>query len=199
MLTYLNESKTAVVVLHEIYGINQHIKDICLELSKNDFDVFAPDMLQPEKVFDYTQEDLAYNNFFQYIGFEAAFNQVTLFLRSIRNRYSRILVVGFSVGATVAWLCSQEPDLCNAVIGFYGSRIRDYLDLEAKCPVLLFVPTEEKSFSISDFIDVIKTKENVWVKQLDGLHGFTNPSSPNFNKQSSDQAYEYMLLFMKNN
>jgi dienelactone hydrolase len=109
------------------------------------------------------------------------------------------LVVGFSVGATVAWLCSQEPDLCNAVIGFYGSRIRDYLDIEVRCPVLLFVPTEEKSFNVSDFINVIKTKENVWLKQLDGLHGFTNPSSPSYNKQSSDQAYKYMLQFIRNN
>ena len=75
MLTYLNESKTAVVVLHEIYGINQHIKDICLELSKNDFDVFAPNMLPTGKVFDYNQEDLAYNNFSQYIGFDRAFNR----------------------------------------------------------------------------------------------------------------------------
>lgn len=107
MLTYLNESKTAVVVLHEIYGVNQHIKDICRELSRHDFDVFALNMLQTEKVFDDDQEDLAYNNFFQNIGFEAAFNQVSLFLRNIRNQYNRIFVVGFSVGAAVAWLCSK--------------------------------------------------------------------------------------------
>ncbi|MBP1761443.1 MAG: DeoR family transcriptional regulator, partial [Firmicutes bacterium] len=112
MLTYLNESNTAVVVLHEIYGINQHIKDICWQLSGHGVDVFAPHMLQNETVFDDEQEDLAYNNFFQHIGFEKAFDQVNLFLRQIRDRYSRIFVVGFSVGATVAWLCSQEPELC---------------------------------------------------------------------------------------
>lgn len=198
MLTYLNESNTVVVVLHEIYGINQHIKDFCLQLSGLDFDVFAPNMLQIETVFDYEQEDLAYNNFFQHIGFEKAFGKVILFLHQIRKRYNRVIVVGFSTGATVAWLCSREPELCNAVVGFYGSRIRDYLDIEVRCPVLLFVPTEEKSFNVSDFINIVKMKESVLVKQLDGLHGFTNPSSPNFNKQSSDYAYKYMLQFIRN-
>jgi dienelactone hydrolase len=195
----LNESNTAVVVLHEIYGVNQHIKDICLQLSGHGFDVFAPNMLQDEIVFDYEQEDLAYNNFFQHIGFEKAFNQVNIFLHHIRNRYDKIFVVGFSAGATVAWLCSRDSELCNAIVGFYGSRIRDYLDTEVRCPVLLFVPTEEESFSISDFMAIVKMKESVVVKQLNGLHGFTNPSSPNFIKQSSDQAYKYMLQFIRNN
>jgi dienelactone hydrolase len=199
MLSYLNESNTAVVVLHEIYGINQHIKDICLQFSSYGFDVFAPNILQAGTVFDSDQEGLAYSNFFQNIGFEKAFEQVTLFLHQIRDRYAKVFVVGFSAGATVAWLCSQEPELCSAIVGFYGSRIRDYLDIEVNCPVLLFAPAKEESFNISDFMATAKVKSNVLVKQLDGLHGFTNPYSPNFNKQLTDSAYKYMLQFIKNN
>jgi dienelactone hydrolase len=197
LLTYINESETAVVVLHEIYGINKHITDICRELSGEHFDVFAPNMLQREKVFDHDQENDAYNNFINCIGFEEALNQVTSFLQDIRNRYQRIIVIGFSVGATIAWLCSNEPDLCDGVIGFYGSRIRGFLDIEPKCPILLFVPTKEESFNIYDFIEAIKIKNNVCIQQLNGLHGFTNPSSPNYSKQSSDQAYKEMIVFLK--
>ena len=32
MLTYQNNSDTAIVVLHEIYGVNQHIRDVCERL-----------------------------------------------------------------------------------------------------------------------------------------------------------------------
>jgi dienelactone hydrolase len=199
MLTYLNKSETAIVVLHEIYGINQHIEDICLELSKDHMDVFAPNMLQSETVFNYNQEDLAYNNFSNCVGFKRAFNQVNSFLHNIRNQYNKIFVLGFSVGATIAWLCSKEPDLCNAVIGFYGSRIRDYLEVTPKCPVLLFFPTQEKSFNVSHLVELINAKDNVYVKQLYGQHGFANPSSPNYNKQSSYQAYKDMIIFMKKN
>lgn len=199
MLTYLNKSETAVVVLHEIYGLNQHIQDVCIDLSKYNMDVFAPNMLESETVFKYNQENLAYDNFFNCVGFERAFDQINTFLHNIRNRYNRIFVVGFSVGATIAWLCSKEPDLCNAVIGFYGSRIRDYLEITPQCPVLLFFPTKEKSFNVPDLVGLINTQNNVCAKQLYGQHGFANPSSPNYNKQSSYQAYKNMILFMNNN
>lgn len=32
MLKYVNNFDSAIVVLHEIYGINQHISDVCLQL-----------------------------------------------------------------------------------------------------------------------------------------------------------------------
>ena len=197
LLTYLNGSETAVVVLHEIYGLNQHIEEFCLQLSKQQFDVFAPNLLQSEKAFAYEEEDLAYNNFFTFITFERALKQVTSFLQVIRSKYTRIFVIGFSVGATVAWLCSKEADLCDGVIGFYGSRIRDYLVMEPKCPVLLFVPAEEISFEVNDFTHSITNKSNVSVIQLNGLHGFADPFSPDYNKQSSDEAYKQLIHFLR--
>ena len=183
-------------MLHEIYGINQHIINICLDLSKEQVDVFAPNMLQSETMFNYDQENLAYDNFFNYVGFDRAFNQINTLLFNLRKRYNRIFVVGFSVGATIAWLCSKEQNLCNAVIGFYGSRIRDYLEVNPSCPVLLFFPTQEVSFNVSNLVGLINTKDMVFAKQLNGQHGFANPSSPNYNKQSSYQAYQDMILFM---
>ena len=60
MLTYLNKSKTAVIVLHEIYGVNKHIEDFCLILFKKNMDVFAPNMLQRDIIFNCNQENLAY-------------------------------------------------------------------------------------------------------------------------------------------
>lgn len=199
MLSYLKDSETAAVVLHEIYGINQHIKDVCMELSKEQMDVFAPNMLDSEIVFNYDQETAAYVNFYNNIGFDRAFTQISAFLRSIRNRYKRLFVVGFSVGATIAWLCSKELNLCNVVVGFYGSRIRDYHEINPLCPVLLFFPTHEKSFNISDLIGLVKAKDNVIIKQLYGRHGFADHYSPNYEKQSSQQAYKDMILFMNIN
>lgn len=198
MITYLNNSSVAAVVLHEIYGLNQHIKDICLELSEKHIDVFAPDMLPNRRVFNCSQENSAYNNFYNCVGLERAFGQVRLFLNSIRSRYKKIFVIGFSVGATVAWLCSQESELCDGIIGFYGSRIRDYREIEPECPVLLFFPYKEKSFNVSEFVDFIKSKNKVCVQQLNCLHGFTNPASPNYNRELTHQSYKKMLLFMKN-
>lgn len=103
-------------------------------------------------------------------------------IHEIRNEYNRIYVLGYSVGATTAWLCSEEK--CDGVIGYYGSRIRNYLETNPKCPVLLFFPQQEKSF-------------NVHAKKFAGNHGFADPYSINFCEESSTQSFESMMEFIK--
>ncbi|MDI5811330.1 DUF535 family protein, partial [Salmonella enterica subsp. enterica serovar Anatum] len=41
-----------------------------------------------------------------------------------------------SVGATLAWL-SAASGLCDGVVCYYGSRIRQYLHLAPLCPTLV--------------------------------------------------------------
>ncbi len=198
MISYLNESDAAVIVLHEIYGLNQQMEDICLELSRNNLDVFAPNLLKRNQVFTCYQEDQAYHNFMNNIGIERACQQVKSFLRDIRNRYRRIYVIGFSVGAAIAWLCAEEDGLCEAVIGYYGSRIRDYLAMEPTCPVLLFFPREEKTFNVTELVVALDSKEHVCASQVEGKHGFANQASPYYDQQLSSQTYNIVQLFMQN-
>lgn len=199
MLKYINNFNSAVVVLHEIYGINEHISDLCLNLSAQDFDVFCPDLLNGLSPFDYSEEEMAYANFYQNVGFDYAFRQVKYLLEECRSTYEYVYVLGFSVGATIAWLCSNEFNLCNGVVGFYGSRIRDYLEVNPKCPVLLFFPTEENSFSVESVAAKLVEKEGVLVKILQGKHGFANPFSRYYVEKSYKQSECMMVEFFKDN
>lgn len=38
----INNSDSAIIVLHEIYGINQHIKMVCEKFSMKDIKLFVP-------------------------------------------------------------------------------------------------------------------------------------------------------------
>ncbi len=51
------------------------------------------------------------------VGFEYAMKQIKQILCKVRPHYKRIYVLGYSIGATLAWLCSQT-DLCDLVVGF---------------------------------------------------------------------------------
>ena len=196
MLTYSNHSNTAIIVLHEIYGINEHILDVCGNLSKYGFDIMAPNLLNGREAFSYDQEAIAYNYFISSVGFESAFNQVKEVLHNVRANYKRVYVFGYSVGATLAWLCS-ETGLCDLNIGFYGSRIRDYLEIETKCPVLLFFPNEEKTFDVDDLISHLSDFDNIQAEKLYGQHGFANPFSRSYNKESSIKACIKIMSFVK--
>ncbi|TFI47968.1 dienelactone hydrolase family protein, partial [Diaphorobacter sp. DS2] len=58
--SYDRNSNSLIIVIHEIYGINQHIKGFCELLTKLNYEVICPNILEREKPFDYSQEEAAY-------------------------------------------------------------------------------------------------------------------------------------------
>lgn len=188
MLTILNNSDTVIIILHEIYGINQHIKTVCEYYSKAGFDIICPDLINQKKPFEYVEEAVAYNHFRNNIGFEKASGQVNSIIGKARERYKHVFLLGFSIGATIAWICSDANNMCDGVIGYYGSRIRDYKSVVPKCPVILIYPKEEKSFNIKMLVDNIRNYENVDAYILDGKHGFSDAFSMSYLKESHEKS-----------
>jgi dienelactone hydrolase len=182
--------------VHEIYGINQHIKDVCQSLSNYDFDVICPNLLELEKPFDYSQEKVAYHNFMENLGFVSASGKIKTVLSDIKDEYQKLFVVGFSVGATIAWMCSEQNRV-DGIVGYYGSRIRNYLEISPKCPTMLLFPQEEESFNVDELISALDEK-NIQMHKLIGQHGFSDPYSFKFNITSSQKAFSEMVNFLKN-
>ncbi len=201
MLTHINDSDTLIVVLHEIYGINDHITKVCQNLADSGYDVVCPDLLDGKPYFDYAREEEAYRYFMNYVGLESAAKQITFLLRQEEGRYKRIFLLGYSVGATVAWLCgvySVKKDesfhyggslvKCSGVICLYGSRIRNHLEVSLKCPALLIFGEEETSFDPHELQTQLERMEGAEVHILKGKHGFADPYGPNYNESSAREA-----------
>lgn len=190
------KSDTAIILIHEIYGINQHMKSFCEFLSEQNFDVICPNLLGSDVPFDYSQEGLAYHHFMENVGFENALRKIKAVLLDIKNKYKRIFVVGFSVGATLAWLCSEEESV-DAIVGYYGSRIRNFVSITPKSPTMLFFPLEEKSFNVDELISILD-KRKIKIFKFSGQHGFGDPYSSKYNKESAQKAANQMVLFFQN-
>ena len=197
MLKYLNKSDTAIVIIHEIYGINKHMRNICHRLSKLKFDVICLNLLNIDQSYEYEEEVIAYYNFMDNLGFDETANNVRFIANQIRDQYKYLFIVGFSVGATISWLSSSKENLYDGFIGFYGSRIRDYIDDNPKCPSLLIYGSEEKSFNVKELTDVLGKKDKVEVKIFEGKHGFSDPYSKNYDEKSANQAFDEMVEFIK--
>ncbi|NPC91314.1 dienelactone hydrolase family protein [Bacillus sp. WMMC1349] len=194
MIHMNKQSDRLILLVHEIYGINQHMIDVSRLLSEQGFDLICPNLLERKTPFDYTQEEIAYDHFMKNIGFAHAADKIKRLLVDIQDKYKSIYIVGFSVGATVAWLCSEEKGL-NGIIGYYGSRIRDYLEIKPSCPTLLFFPEEEQSFHVNDIIS--RLDHHIMVHQFSGLHGFSDPYSSRYNENSAQKAFTEVVNFLK--
>jgi dienelactone hydrolase len=197
MICLENNSDTVIIVLHEIYGINRHITAACDRLSRGKYDILCPNLLaEGQPSFSYSQEQAAYRNFMQNIGFSQAERQVVELTESIRQRYCHCFIVGFSAGATVGWLCSGHAGLYSGMAGFYGSRIRDFLEVEPKCPGLLFFPGREESYSVDALLPKLAVKEDVDTVKTAALHGFADPWSGRYHREASEECYARVTEFI---
>lgn len=194
MKTICKESDILIIVIHEIYGINQHIKDICQLLSERGFDVICPNLIKQEGAFEYSQEEIAYCHFTENIGFENASEEIISLIADMKVQYKEIYIVGFSVGATIAWLCSEEACL-DGIVGYYGSRIRNYVGINPLCPTMLFFPEKEQAFNVDQLISCLE-KKNIEIYKFGGQHGFSDPYSSKYNKKSAKEAFNKMVDFL---
>ncbi|MCL6603738.1 MAG: dienelactone hydrolase family protein [Paenibacillus sp.] len=183
-----NSRKSLVIILHEIYGINDHINFFSDMMIKEGFDVLSPNLIDREP-FSYAQEDKAYHYFINEIGFTRALNEVLKIVNLNREKYKHIFIIGFSIGATIAWMSSEYG--VDGIIGFYGSRIRNYVEIEPNCATLLFFAMHEKSFNILELEEKLRSKKNTFIEIIEAEHGFMNPyyNTYNFN--------EYVECIMK--
>ncbi|MCM3782092.1 dienelactone hydrolase family protein [Neobacillus mesonae] len=194
MVQILRKRENLIIVIHEVYGINQHIESVCKKLSEQNFDVICPNLLGRETSFKYSQEDVAYRHFMENVGISNAMHKIKNLLTEVKDEYGKIFIIGFSVGATVAWLCSNE-ECVDGIVGYYGSRIRDYVDLTPQCPTILFFPQEEQSFDVDELISVLETK-NVEIHKFNGKHGFCDPYSLQYDEILSQKAFSKMVNFL---
>ncbi|WP_282137254.1 dienelactone hydrolase family protein [Rossellomorea aquimaris] len=194
MIQIHNQSDTLMMVIHEIYGINQHMQGFCERVSRQRFDVICPNFLERNTPFNYSEEKEAYHHFMENVGFTDPLYKIKDIISEVKDEYQRIFIIGFSVGATIAWLCSEGEHI-NGVVGYYGSRIRNYVEITPKCPTKLFFPQEEQSFNVDQLISTLHIK-NIDVHKLNGKHGFSNPYSSNYNDLSAQKAFSEMIEFI---
>lgn len=191
MMRILNNSDSVIIVVHEIYGVNEHMRSICQSFS--DFDVICPNLLEGAP-FDYSEEAVAYCNFVDHIGFTNASNKIKNLLFELKDQYKKVYLIGFSIGATIAWLCSEE-EYVDGIVGYYGSRIRNYVDISPTCPTLLFFPQEEQAFNVDELIAKLDKKQ-IEIHKFNGVHGFSDPYSPNYHVESAQQAFSKVMDFI---
>ncbi|MFJ8260607.1 dienelactone hydrolase family protein [Rummeliibacillus sp. NPDC094406] len=186
--------KKVVVLLHEIYGINDHMKYYANYFADFGYDVVCPNLIKLESPFSYEDEQQAYRHFTETIAFISAALESKQLIEELSSEYEEIHIIGFSVGATIAWLCSELKEV-DRIVCFYGSRIRNYLEITPACSVLCIYGESEKSFDVTLLVNHLQMKR-IESHILTGAHGFADPYSKEFKKDTYNKAKEIVKSFL---
>lgn len=185
-------SKKAIIVLHEIYGINEFIKNQCQKFIEAGYDVYSPNMID-KPPFSSEESIEAYDFFTKNVGLEV-YIEISDFVNQLKEKYDNVFIIGFSVGATIAWRCC-ENSLCSGIVACYGSRIRDYTYLNPTCPTLLLFAKED-SFDVHAMVCQLRDKQRLTIIEFDADHGFLDSYSKRYIAQQAKCADESITQFI---
>lgn len=210
MAAYLATPKApkgaGVVVLQEIFGVNQSMRKVCDFLASRQFTVICPDLFwsaEPGVELGETEFDKA-RALRGKMNDEKVTDDVATaitFLRKHPACTGAVGVVGYCWGGLIAYMTAarHKPD---AAVGYYGVGIEKRLDLAASlsCPLMLhygakdqFAPPEV----VAQVKSALKDNRNVTIHEYpEGGHAFARPGGGHYHHQSADLADMRTLSFL---
>ncbi|GAB0170028.1 dienelactone hydrolase family protein [Lysinibacillus sp. CTST325] len=187
--------KRKIFILHEIYGVNDFIKTQAEAYGNANTTVECISLYSDDRIFPYEQEQEAYEYFTNEVGFDAPLDKLSEKILEARTHFDEVLLIGFSVGATLAWRLSSLP--LQRIVCVYGSRICQYLDAIPSCPTLVILPSHEKSFNVHELKETLDTFPSVHTRQYIGQHGFMDFNNANYHHGSFLQSRTEISQFFE--
>lgn len=188
-----------VVMIHEWWGLNDHIKDMARELAGNGYHVLAVDLYRGEVAQDATQARTLVSSIKQD---EATKNlrDATAFLRD-KGAY-KIASLGwcFGGGQSLNLALSGEP--LDATVIYYGNLVTDKAMLsKITWPVLGVFGDQDQSIPVATVQAFDKALDETGIENeihiYPGVgHAFANPSGANYAPEPTQDAWEKTLAFL---
>ena len=203
----------AVIVVHEIFGLNPHIREVAARLAQAGFIAIAPDFFTREG----TPPKLEGSNFapvMEFVGkvtdaqIMADIEAGTAFLQKRKDANGKVGIVGFCWGGRVSMLSAANVSELKAAVAFYGritgtpndNQPKNPLDLAAKITVPLMGHFGEKDggIPVAD-VDKLRAalKEGKRPAELfvyDGAgHAFHNDTRESYRKEAAELAWKRTL------
>ena len=196
--------KGGVIVIQEIFGLSDHIKDMTDRFGAAGYEAIAPSMydraergfiVQPADVAANMQRGvaLAMGN-----GPENAMNDVGAVF-DLLSQSGKVCVTGYCYGGTMSWLAASRIDGLAAASCYYGGNIAQMVGLKPKCPTICHFGAKDAHIPLVGAVDKIEAAHpDIPVYIYDAGHGFARKQSTDYDAASDKLAFERTLdLFAK--
>ena len=194
--------KGGLVLIMEIFGVTNHIKEVCDGYAADGYEVLSP------AIYDRIEK-----------GFEATYDQAdiqkSLDLRA-KNTYENttldsqmcidylkpkgsVYITGYCYGGTVAWVSACHCTDLAAASGYYGGAIKDFIDEKPTCPTILHFGEKDASIPMDDVRRIEAAHPDVEVYVYDADHGFNSDRRQNYDEACAKLAKDRTLAHFADN
>jgi len=212
-----NKSHSGLILIHEIFGVNEHIKDVARRFAREGYVVYAPDLFAYANNLPSERNDIAaMRDVWAGIADEQLIGDLQAVLSSMRKSKSierhAIGALGFCMGGAIAYLFACRTPLLSWVVDFYG-RIyyQDITEFKPRHPISftggLHCPFLGLYAGVDDLIleeqikhlqkKLVDLGKKYQIKVYPGAkHAFFNDQREFYHHEAAHDAWQLTLAFM---
>lgn len=208
----------AIIIFHEAFGVNDHIKDVCHRFAEHGYFVVAPELYHRHGThleFPYSgrSDAMTYLKELTHENLNTDIQAVMDMLHEIPSVDStRIATVGFCVGGYISVFAAARFSLAGS-IAFYGAGmlherpgfglkpLKDQFK-DINSPLLLFFGQNDSSIPIDEVhqLQNILEQEGKAFRSVifeNSSHGFFCDQRKSYNKLAAQDAWDMCLEFLR--
>jgi carboxymethylenebutenolidase len=191
-----------VVVVQEIFGVNQHIRKVADSFAADGYVAIAPALFdRVERGYEtgYGPQDIERGRATRgKLSTDQALLDVKATVKELAKSGQKVGVVGYCFGGTIAWLAATRIDGVSAAVGYYGGGVADAADEKPKAPVMLHFGETDASIPKEAYDKVMRLHPNVPTFIYPGAgHGFVCDERGSYHADSAKQARERTIEFFR--
>ena len=210
-----------ILVVHEIFGVHEHIKDVCRRFAKQGYYALAPELFA-------RQGDVSKLSDFKEIQSKVVSKvpdaQVLLDLdasvafakKDKRANTAKLSITGFCWGGRIVWLYAAQQPALKAGIAWYGKIVGEKDELhpkfpsdviaDLKAPVLGLYGAKDQSISVDSVqqqAQALAASSNKFAQASsihlypDAGHAFFADYRPSYHQESAEDGWKRLNDWLK--
>ncbi len=191
--------KGAIIVVQEIFGVNDHIRGVADGYAREGYVAIAP------ALFDRVRDgvELDYDEAGIDVGRKIAFEDVTMDQVMIDveaacdevSAAGKIGIVGYCWGGSICYVAAARlSNKISAASGYYGGQIMPHIDEQPTAPLVLHFGAEDAGIPLENVRTIDERWPEIDVHIYDGAgHGFNCDARGSYDANSAALALERTL------
>lgn len=206
----------AVIIVHEIFGLNDHIRDVARRFARLGIVAYAVDLFEGAPDLPADRNDLnGMRTVWSNIPDSTLIADLQLVLELAQTNdavaQNRIGTIGFCMGGAIAYMFACSSPSISWVVDFYGRIFYPQLSekkpkhpidyTQLSCPVLAFFAGQDNLIT-SEHVEAFKTRlaESGTIHEVDvydkAKHAFFNDQREFYDLQAATDAWQRTVEFI---
>lgn len=193
-----------VIVIQEIFGLDQYVQADVGRWSALGFEVLAPSMFdRGQKGFtaEHDPDGLAAGvRLATANGPDNAMSDIQACVDALKDK-GPVFIVGYCYGGTMVWLAANRVKGLSAGSSYYGGQVAGMAGLELHCPVIVHLGRQDPHIPADEVkaqVTAAHPEVPVYIYEASG-HGFNNDGRPDSNLDDAQLARQRTLALFEAN